>query len=237
MRCLAILAAILSALPAVQAAAPPSAASPAFAPPEGPLILTRTLRRGLPDGKEIVATRRYEVRIVREDDGFRVDGRLLTATVDSPPALAALAEIERKRSDAGLFPLRLDARGLIAASTFPIERTAMNEAGAVARQAVADSALSEPERRQAEKFVGQVVTRGAASSGGKWPANLFNPAPGTHEAADRITLPGGGAGSVTTTITAQRGTAGSTIERTVVTEAGSDRRTTHEIYTLAATAN
>jgi hypothetical protein len=237
MRWLAILSALVPGVALSAAPSPSSVTAEVFNPPAGPLILTRTLHRGLPDGKEIVAIRRYAVRIVREGDGFRVDGRLLTATVDSPPALAALAEIERRRSDTGLFPLRLDARGLIASIAFPVDRAASDEARAVAQRSIAGSALSESQRRQAETFVGQVVARGAASSGAKWPADLFNPAPGKQETTDRVALPSGGAGSVTITIRAHRSAEGSAIERTVVTATGADRRTTREIYTLAPQAD
>src|SRR5436309_1976086 len=83
--------------PLVAASAATAAASGGFSAPSGTLVLTRTLRRPLPGGAEIVSTRSYEIRIVADGDGFRVDGSLLSSEVTAPPSLAALAALERNR--------------------------------------------------------------------------------------------------------------------------------------------
>jgi hypothetical protein len=240
MRRLALLAAsAVAVLPSFALAAdgPPAAgASGDFIPPPGPLVLTRTLQRELPDRKQVVATRRYTVRIVPDGEGFRVDGTLLDVTVEAPPQLAALAGIERKRSDLGLFPFRLDARGMIISPAAPGDRAAAQAAGNSARRSIAASPLGEADRRQASGFVSQVVASGAMEAGGKWPDDLFRPAVGQRSQTSRFDLPGGGTASVTTTIVARHMAgkrATDTIERTVVTETGGARRVTHEIYTVA----
>jgi len=89
------------------------AASDAFAPPSTPLILTRTLYRDLPGGGKIVVTRQYAVQFSTDGDGYRLDGQLLDTMVQVPERLSALAEVERKRPDSGLFPAYLDRNGLI----------------------------------------------------------------------------------------------------------------------------
>lgn len=225
MRDLALFAAAIAAAPAAQA-------ETAFVPAAGPLVLTRTVVRGLPDGKQVIATRRYEVQIARDGDGYRVDGRLLAAEVQAPPSLEALAAIERKRTDAGLFPFRLDARGLIAAPLAPGDRAAIEAAGTASRQAIAGGPLPATERREAEAIVGRIIHQGTAGAGAQWPADLFRPLLGRRSANSATALPGGGGGTIVTTIEATRGPGGDRIERTVTTETGGSRRTTREIYTL-----
>ena len=107
-----LLGAMSVALPATARSS--AATTGAFAPPEGePMLLTRTLRRELSDGKAIVATRRYRVSFARSDSGWTVDGLLIASEIEAPPSLAALASIEQQRPDDALFPIRLDAGGVI----------------------------------------------------------------------------------------------------------------------------
>jgi hypothetical protein len=225
-------ASLLALLPLAAARAAPVAAEGEFTAPTGPLVLTRTLRRQLPGGAEIVSTRSYEIRVVPEGEGYRVDGTLLNAEVSAPPALAALAELERQRPDSGLFPFRLDAAGMIASEAGPTNRTAGAAAAAAAKAAVAGSALPEAERRQAQAMIDQLAAR-HGPSGARWPSDLFRPALGQRSTIDRFEFGEGQVGSVTTTVEAHRDGAGNSIERTVVTESGESKRVTHETYTVA----
>ena len=84
-----------------------------FAPPSTPMLYTRRLERSLVGGASLTVTRRFAVRFVLEADGFRVDGEQVDVTVEAPPQLATLAELERERVETGLFPLRLDPAGTI----------------------------------------------------------------------------------------------------------------------------
>lgn len=235
-----LVAGLMAGLSAMAQAADPSppvdAATDVFVAPQGPLILTRTLRRGLADGKEIVSSRRYEVRIVAdgagESGGFRVDGRLLDSTVEAPPSLAALAEIERKRGDAGLFPFRLDARGMIVSRAASNDPATPGQVGEAARKMIAASPLGPSDRQLSETIAGRILSRGAGS-GGQWPSDLFRPVPGQHSQTSPTLLPDGAAGSITTTIETRRGTPeapGDTIERIVTTETGGNRRVSRELY-------
>ena len=224
---------LLAALPAVASGAPAATATAdSFVAPASPLHLTRTLRRSLHDGKEIVSVRRYEVIISAEPDGFRVDGHLLDAAVDAPPGLEALAAIERNRPDTGLFPFRLDARGLIASSSKPADQTAIAKAGDVARRMIARSALAERERPEAETVAGEVLASRSAP-GAQWPYDLFSPAAGQRSHFRQLALPDGQEGSITTVIDARRNGTGSIIERSVTTDTGGQRRVTRETYELS----
>lgn len=225
-------ASLLALLPLTAAAGAPASAGSEFSAPTGPLVLTRTLRRPLSDGAEIVSTRSYEVTIVPDEHGYRVEGRLLSTEVTAPASLAALAEIERKRADSGLFPLRLDRNGMIAAGGAPADRGASAAAAAVGRAAMASSALAGPDRREAQSVIEQLTVRGSAP-GARWPSDLFHPAPGHHNQVSRFEIPGGETGSVTTTVETRRAASTHSIERTVVTEAGGARRATYETYTVS----
>jgi hypothetical protein len=221
---------LIALLPVAAASAmQPAPAAGAFVAPPGPLVLTRTLRRPLPDGAEIVSTRRYEVRIVAEGGGYRVDGHLIDAEVTAPESLEALAALERNRPDTGLFPFRLDRMGKIASPAVPSDRTADGAAAASARLAIAGSSLAAPDRAEAQGLIDRLTALRSAS-GARWPADLFNPAPGLRSQTSRFALPNGKEGSVTTTIDARRGADGDSIERTVITETGGTQRITRETY-------
>ncbi|MBW8784430.1 MAG: hypothetical protein JF593_07295 [Novosphingobium sp.] len=220
------------------AAAPPRspAAALAFTPPSGPLTLVRELHRGLGDGHEIVTRRAYAVQIVPDGDGFRVDGELVDSAVEAPAILHALAELERTRSDAGLFPLHLDRAGMIVASGSPTDAGAIRQAFALSEHKIAAAPLAPAERSEAAAFIARLRTRSGAAIGGEWPADLFHPATGQHTDTRRLAVADGVSGSVTVTIDARDRPSGdllASVERTVVTELDGTRRTSRELWTLA----
>lgn len=231
-----LLAGVAAALPATllnaQTVAPSSAIE--FAPPDAELVLTRTIHRSLTGGKKLLARRRYAVRIVPEGSGYRVDGQLIDCNVEAPAALHAIAELERKRPDSGLFPLRLDAAGRIVDASALRSNEVVRHGVTLATSSVARSALSSLEKAQAETFLSAVAARGAA--GAEWPRDLFRPTPGHRNEVKRLGLPGGGEGTVTVS-TAARASAVSglleAIERVVVTDLGGDRRETREEWSLS----
>lgn len=211
-----------------------AAPQPAFVPPNGPLVLTRTVVRPLSDGKEIVVRRRYEVRFTRLGRGFQVDGHLLDCTVDAPPSLRALAEIERKRPDTGLFPMALDERGQILSQAKAGPSAALDDAARLAADKLADWPLAPMAEAQARAFVQQLQARG---SGSAWPTDVFQPAPGHLVDRRAIPLADGSSGSVTVAVTAAGREPGgplSSIVRSVTTQLGAERRTSREEYRLAA---
>ena len=223
-------------LAALGSGAPAIAASPdGFAPPASRLLLTRTLSRALAGGKAVTTRRSYDVRILRDGDGYRVEGRLIEATVDAPPSLAALAAIERQRTDEGLFPIMLDARGMIVGGGAGQSGESLEHAAAIAAQRIGIAGLPAPEIRAAQSFIAQLQ---ASSPRSQWPADVFHPQPGRRREQRAVTLPGGGEGNITIEIAGNGpGTSGqiAALERIVTTQLGGDRRMTREHWQLSRT--
>ena len=218
--------------------APPVAAGPAvqsraFAPPSGrPLILARTVVRELPGGAAIVATRRYRVTFQPVSGGWEVDGALVSSEIDVPPALAALAAIERARPDEGMFPILLDHAGRIVAE--PV--------AGMGREAVAGAVgAAGPIVGQvpATGFIAQVGATAAAPEGGltSWPEALFLPGGMSGTTEQAFALPDGSAGTVRVSLECDPAPGMATMgraARTVVTQAAGTRRVAREEWTLAA---
>lgn len=228
-------ASTLMPLAALAAAAPDgsSAETGAFVAPAGPTHLTRAVSRVLPDGKQVTSSRTYALRFVRDGAGYRVEGELVESVCDAPGALRALAEIERKRSDAGLFPLRLDAAGRIVGSgaTGDAER---RRAAAAVNARLSAATMAPDDKAQASGFVAQLVARGGGLAA--WPSDLFVAPHGERSVVQRLPLPGGGEGTVTVSTKADGKRASgvpATLERTVTTDLGGDRRIVRELWTVA----
>lgn len=231
-----LLGTLSAAVPAP--AQPPPSVSPVFAPPEGePLLLTRTLRRELADGKAIVATRRYRVNFTRSDTGWTIDGALVASEIEAPPALAALAAIERQRPDDALFPIRLDPTGVIqprngtATPDGPAWRAALDKAIKLA------SAKFEPASDGAARslLLQQMQAVAGAATLSRWPATLFLPDQGNSREERRFELPEGTEGSIVAELECQRAEGLETMgraERRVVTEIAGTRRVTRELWSL-----
>ena len=209
-------------------------AEPAFAPPtDRPLILSRKLVRELRDGAQIVATRRYRVTFQRVVDGWEVDGALIASEIDVPPALAAIAALERHRPDEGLFPIHLDRAGRIVSgpATAAMGREAVAGAVGAAGQMAGTRVAAAP-----GGFLAQLGAAGASGGGlTRWPAALFLPhgLSGTTEQAFK--LPDGSDGSVMVTLECEAAPALATMgraRRTVVTQTAGTRRVAREEWTL-----
>ena len=205
-----------------------------FFPPSAPMVLTRTVRRPLPDGAEVLSLRRYEIRIIPDGAGYRVDGVLIATDVQAPPSLQRLAALERARLDDGMFPMRLDAAGkLLPRETVPAG-AASRKAVELALQHVRKAGLAPAEADKASAFIRQI---GASSGRTAWPDDLFSPAVGQRRQTQTIPLPNGAQGQVEIDIDASaQGGSGllASFSRTVTTRLGSDARVTEETWTLTA---
>jgi hypothetical protein len=229
-----LLGAMSAALPAT--AQSPVATTSAFAPPEGePMLLTRTLRRELSDGKAIVATRTYRVSFARSAGGWTVDGVLIASEIEAPPAVAALASIERQRPDDALFPIRLDPTGVIQPRANPISPD-----GASWRAAfdVAIKLVSLPSASGGTSpgpVIQQLQSVAGAGSLSIWPVTLFLPRADTTREERRFALPEGGEGVIVTELERLPADGLDTMgkaTRTVVTQVAGTRRVTHEQWSL-----
>ena len=207
-----------------------------FQPPASDLILTRTVWRSLNDGQEIVARRRYAIRFVPNKDGYHLYGELIEATVDAPPLLASLAELERRRPDNGMFPIAIDRQGRILSSKQkPAPSAANQQAGIAAQALVGQTGLDPQEKRQIQEQIPRILAA-AGMAGSNVPPELFDPTAGPHREQRVLALPGGGEGRVDVQVNVQRLTRQSlprSVERTVTTELEGSRRVSREVWTFA----
>lgn len=226
---------VVLAIPAGLASAPMAAAQPArFRAPDGPLLLTREVRRTLADGQQLVVRRRYLVHIAPEGGGFAVTGELAGVEVEAPAAMADLAQVERQRADLGLFPLRLDATGMIVGRPDPAETVDVARARSAMTVFLARTDLTAAERSSAQAMATRLQAQGQAA-GNTWPADLFRPAPGQRSEEREIALPDGRTGRVVVTVEAADGADGllSQMERRTVTQLDGTERLSSERWSLA----
>ena len=209
-------------------------AQSAFEPPSGSFRLTRELHKALSRGQKIVTRRSYDISIVRDGAGWRVDGRLADSQIEVPPELAMLAELEKGRKDAGLFPIYLDRTGLIVGQRGVSDAATITAARAVVGGAIAKAPLASGEHAVAADMVKRIVAS-SESGGGKWPADLFRPTAGRRSESQSMSLPDGSEGRITVVVEAQ-GSGDGLLEqfaRSVVTEQAGSRRETRELFKLA----
>lgn len=232
------LAGAAAAMPVVLASFPvaPAAATTSrlFEPPSGPMVLTRTLRRPFPDGTEVLTRRSYEIRFIPESGGYRIDGRLIGVEVDAPPGLQPLALLERRRPDAEMFPMRLDAYGILQSTGAQTHTEEVRQAGLHVSRDVQSLALVPFDQIQAKKFAKSFEKRSVRTA---WPVDLFHPVRGAREETRTIPLPNGARGTVRVSIDADTHIGSgllSSFVRRVTTDLAGDRRITEETWTLAA---
>ncbi|MFM5948898.1 MAG: hypothetical protein ACKOPM_06675 [Novosphingobium sp.] len=227
-------AALIPALAAVHTgSAFAETAASQFAPPSTTLTLTRTVFRSLSDGKQIIVTRRYAIRFSPEADGYRLDGELIDAEVDAPPALAGLAEIERKRSDIGLFPAKLDSHGLIRSTGGAVDAQIKQKTVDVAGRLIASAPLDRDAKRDSAGLVTQLANASAPSS---WPRFLFNPGMGPRVDTRKVPLPDGSQGEVEVKVSAEGlmpGGMAHKVERVITTRLEGTTRVSREVWTLS----
>lgn len=186
------------------------------------------------DGSAFEVSRSFAVRFVAAGARYRVEGEQLDVTVTAPERLARFAEIERTRHEEALFPLTLDASGLIAGAGAPIDAGKLELAVREAMSEMGAATLSADNRAEAARFFAS-LNRNLAQVIAQLPRDLFAPRQSPREARRDVALPGGGAGAVSVRFTAQTDPATglmSEAEREVVTDLGGDRRQSVESWSL-----
>lgn len=228
-------AVLLTALAPVELArADASGPAARFAPPVEQLMLSRTLIRELSDGKQIKVTRRYAVHFAPTEGGFLLDGKLVDVSVDVPPLLNGLADIERRRDDSGMFPVRIDSSGTILAGqgSTPLGRPAYDEMTARATSVLAGTGMPKENLQLGTRFVSQTLQAAPRSP---WPADLLRIPPGEHRQSRTVALAGGAEGriEVVTRVDALLPCGlPSSIERTIITLLAGTKRVSREIWTF-----
>lgn len=217
-------------------AEPPAAAEPgpaAFIPPDGPLLVTRTLIRSLVDGKQIIVRRSYRVVFERAETTFTVRGEQIASAIAAPPELAVIAAIERARTDISSFPLQLDLAGQIITPS-SLRPDAQRDAGiAAARDIVAGAAFDATTRAAADGFLAEAATKGQIVP---WPRDLFSPTAADRGFAQDVAISASTNGRVTVThripVRLASGAPAHFI-RVVVTEMAGVRRESREEWSIA----
>ena len=141
--------------------------------PRGNYRLTRLLERELVDGAMLSVNRAWSCRFLGAGRGMRVEGEALECIVQAPAALAALAEMEKRRVGVGPLPVLLDSTGLIAAAADVPEvepRQVLDAAvDVLVRSKIADASLGEAKRALAQ------LANAAGQSMSTIPEDLFFP--------------------------------------------------------------
>lgn len=223
---------------AATAALLPAAAARAatrFAPPAGPMRYVRRLERDLGGGASFVVVRSFAIRFVPFGRGFRIEGEQQGVEVEAPERLAEFARLERERTEASLFPLTLDAAGLITGGEARQPATQLDEAVRAVLAQFAARPRDAAELEQMQQYLA-AVHQGAGRVLTELPRDLFAPGAGPRSERRDVALPGGERGLVTVTFSAEADPATGLMrraERTVVTELAGDSRRTAELWTLA----
>lgn len=211
----------------------PKPVAAAFSAPVGPVILTRELRRAIGRSKQIVTRRSYEIRFVREGEGWRVNGTLISSEVDAPAELAELAALEKARKDEGLFPLMLDAQGLIVVQGAQGDADSAGKARLVANKAVEKINMSSADQVVAKQMIQRIAAQ-SQSSGSNWPIDLFRPSVEPSVDVRAIPLPDGKQGRVTVTMRGRPDHTGQLrqLDRSVLTEIDGTSRLSVETWSM-----
>lgn len=209
--------------------------------PQGTFTLERVLVRSLGDGERLVVIRQWAINFGPSDEaGLCITGKQSRASVDAPPALAALAKLESRRDESGMFPIQLDPAGRI------IDKAGVTTLDPLP-DTVADAALDYVQSRASAANSGAVTRQflgDLSTQGEKWlsrmPADLFFPSPRALGTAREIALPGGGTGTIELRETASADPVSGLLEtyrREATTITGASTRTGSETWTLTHTVS
>jgi hypothetical protein len=230
------MAAALAPVLASRAGAVVAAGSMAIHPPSPPMTFVRRHERQLRDGNKLVVARSFAVSFAPSPNGWTVTGEQVGVTVDAPARIAALAELERRRVETGLFPLALDRAGLIVGGPELRPAKELDEAVAIVRRELGKKALAADDRRELEAFIRAVHDAGIKMTA-QFPGDLFAPRDDTRHAERELALPGGAEGVIEVSFTAATDPATGLMRearREIVTAIADDRRLTREDWSLVA---
>lgn len=204
------------------------------AAPAGSFTLQRVLTRELGDGAAIVVTRRWRIRFAPAAPGMFVAGEQTFAEVAAPPTLSPLAALEKARSTAKMFPIRLDGRGHIAGSDQEMNAAELLRAIQVGQAMLQSGPGGAAMAHDARSFMAQLARMGAEAVSAM-PRDLFFPVAAHSTATRDVALPGGERGTISMAIDASADARTGLLrasERVVVTRVGGSVRTSREGWSL-----
>ena len=207
----------------------------AFSPPSGPPVLSRTVIRGLSDGKQIVVERSFRVQFAASGNGFVLTGAPIGVKVDVRPVLARMGELERQRSEPGPFPLMIDSRGSIHAAniTEAPDQSARGAAQQVGSGLLKSAAVSEQTKREP---VQALVVMAGDTRGSPWPVDLFNATDAERHQHRTVALADGSQGEDDVLVRIEKWLPcgmPALFERIIATDLSVTRRVSREVWSLA----
>ena len=205
-----------------------------FSPPSAPLMLIRTVTRELSDGKQIVVKRSFRVQFVASGGGYVLTGAPIGVSVNVPPVLERLGDLERRRSEPGPFPLSIDGRGLIqAASTVENpDRQAREGARQIGSGLVQATSIPDQTKHDTIQVLGSMA---GDPRGSPWPTDLFSAKDAERHQHRSVALADGSQGEVDVVLRVEKWLPcgiPALFERVVITDLSGTRRVSREVWSL-----
>lgn len=205
-----------------------------FSPPSVPMVLSRTVVRELSGGQQVVVQRRYRVQFLPDGDGFLLTGTPIDVSVEVPPILARLGDMERQRSELGPFPMLLDRHGLINSTDAGkgANMLARKDSQQAAQGVINAATMPASRKHEGEQLLGQLAIDPRTSP---WPADLFVASNGERRQHRTVALPDGSQGEIDVLLkVGQLLSCGlpASFERVITTQLAGTRRISREMWSL-----
>lgn len=161
--------------------------------PAGAQVLTRRIVRGLSDGEKITVERDWQISFEQQGRDIAILGRQTRVEVDAPSRIAPIADIERRRSTDGQFPILLNSRGMIIAAGNVEKEEEVASAVEAAERLIAQSTLTLSQQQRTGSYLAQLQNAGGQVLD-RLPRDLFYPRePAVHDLR-KVALPDGTTG-------------------------------------------
>ena len=200
------------------------------------MLLSRRITRALGDGAQIVVSREWLITFAGQGTGCTVSGHQLTASVDAPESLTALARIEQGRNTNGMFPIFLSKQGRVMGAGNTGSSIELAEAVRQAERMINARAASPSQR--ADQLAGlAVLQKTAAKLIDQIPDDLFYPSTSKTVTVEPMTLDGGMSGEFELqheAVCAPDGPWLAKTERRVITRIGDSERHSCDLWTMTS---
>lgn len=205
-----------------------------FSPPMAPMVLSRTVIRELSGGQQVLVKRRFRVQFVASADGFVLTGTPIDVSVEVPPILARLGELERQRSDSGPFPIAIDGQGMIHPVVEPgnADAIARNSSQRAAQGMIDSATMPAGRKREGGQLLAQLAADPRTSL---WPTDLFVASDGERRLHRSVALPDGSEGEIEILLRVGKllpGGVPTVFERVITTQLAGTRRVSREVWSL-----
>ena len=230
--------ALLFAMSAIAAGAgsqlSPARATSKVTSPTSPMLLTRKLSRGLSDGEAVIVTRQWRLQFSQESRGVSISGEQTDVSVDAPPPLARIAQIEEQRSTADMFPILLSSEGVIMAAGENTSQASIDAALKAAEEVMMARGLAQASAAQQRQVMAQLQAAGSSFLD-EMPGDLFYPSTTPVREVRRMPLGDGAFGEFEVSWEASAGADTGLLEsatREVITRIGASERRSSENWRL-----